>query len=125
MSDVPRAACRAAQNSDVKRGWRSETSVKYEPDTSSQEVDMNLEEVVTRVGRRLFHEVQPNRAPTALGDGQRVQETHRASVFGFDALAGRAGADEGVNVGCEGWPPHRAARKRQCFVPSQNAHREE
>ena len=26
MSDVPRAACKAAQNSDVKRGSRSEAS---------------------------------------------------------------------------------------------------
>ena len=78
---------------------------------------MNLKEVVTRVGRRHFHEVQPNRAPTARGDGQGVQETRWASVFGFDALAGRASADEGVHVSCKGGPPHRAASQRQCFVP--------
>lgn len=31
MSEVPRAACKAAQNSDVKRGSRSETSVSGKP----------------------------------------------------------------------------------------------
>ena len=78
---------------------------------------MNLEEVVTRVGRRDFHEVQPNCVPTARGDGAGVQETRGVSVFGIDALAGRAGADEGVHVGCEDWPPYRAASQRPCFVP--------
>jgi hypothetical protein len=38
---------------------------------------MNLEEIVTRVGRRHFHEVQPNRAPTARGDGQGVTRDPR------------------------------------------------
>ena len=80
-------------------------------------LSLNLEEVVTRVGRRHFHEVQPNRAPRVSCTPCPSPCAVGASVFGLDALAGRASADEGVHVSCKGGPPHRAASQRQCFVP--------
>jgi hypothetical protein len=41
MSDVPKAACKAAQNSDVKRWSRSETGISGKP--TSRKTDASLE----------------------------------------------------------------------------------
>jgi hypothetical protein len=54
MSDVPRTACRAAQNSELKRQSRSETSVSGKP--ASRKTDASkfpgavAEEAVLKVG---------------------------------------------------------------------------
>jgi hypothetical protein len=60
---------------------------------------MNLKKVVPRAGRRHFHEVQTDRAATTRWDGQGVKQARGAAVLRLDALACRAGANEGVDVG--------------------------
>ncbi len=78
--------------SGCRRGQRLEHW--YKPDAPRQQVEVHLQEIIPGLRDRHLREVQTNHSAPARQHGKRERKASRATMFGFDALASGAGANE-------------------------------
>ena len=93
-------------------------------DLAREVVNMHLHLVETRRRHRQAHQpVDPNHAAAARREGQRVEQTARAHVVRFGALADLARPDVGDNIACltrpEGEPADEGSRLVTTEMPAQ------